>query len=173
MNTTTHPTEPPQLFEGLRSDEDCVSRLDHLWPLADCHPHYPCGTATAVELLRANGNDVTAELIEAWATRGMIPSVQQRDGCFAWGPRDIYAAVTSADLWRRWLPCAKHVHRMSAVELAELQANAAGSTAFSDLAVFDCCAYVELLARTADPDVRRTLATALKTRLRQLEVLDK
>ena len=42
----------------------------------------------------------------------------------------------------------------------------------ADLATFDVNAFVEIISRCNDPAVRSTFATALKSKLRQLGVLD-
>jgi len=175
MHTHTPPTDTPVLFAGLKDDADCAERLAPMWNAADIHSGYPASTDTVVELLRAGGGfDVSVELLEEWARRGMVPGCRLRSGRFAWTPVNIVTAAIQADCWRRFIPLdPRHVHRLTAVELAEAMAQAEGSTAFTDLDVFDCNAFVEILARCSDHDMRSTFAVALKTKLRALGVLDK
>jgi len=128
-----------------------------------------------VDLLRDGGGfDCSIELLENWIRSGMVPDVKMRHGKFAWMASNIVTAMVHCETWRRWIPLdPRHIHKQTAVELAEAEAVAAGSTAFEDLDVFDCNAFVHILAGCNDPNVRCTFAVALKTKLRNLGVLDK
>lgn len=165
----------PDMTEALGDQAACAEKLRPLWIAADTHPHYPATTAAVVELLRCGaGLDVSAELLENWIRSGMVPSVRFWAGQFAWTPQNILCAAVQADTWRRWIPLdSRHLHKLTAVELAEAQAAAAGTTAFTDLDTFDVNAFVEILSRCHDENMRHTFATALKTKLRALGVLDK
>ena len=169
MSTTTH----PDMNQALGDEDRCAERLAPLWRAADAFPHYPCTTPDVVELLRAGGKfDCSHELLEGWCRSGMIVEVRLRSSQFAWSAQNILTALVQLDTWRRWLLCPEHISKMTAVEIEEARAAAAGTTAFTDLATFDCCAFVEILSRCNDPAVRATFAVALKTKLRQLGVLD-
>jgi hypothetical protein len=61
----------------------------------------------------------------------------------------------------------KHLHKMTAVELAEMQASEEGTTAFTDLDVFDLPAFLVMIERSDDSKLRHVLVTALKTKLEQ------
>jgi hypothetical protein len=168
-------TDVTNLSQVLGSDTDCAARLSAMWEAADIHPHYPATTATVTELLRSGGGfDVTEQLLEDWARRGMVPDVVVRSSRYAWSPTNILTAAVQCDTWRRFIPLdPKHIHKLTGVELAEAQARAAGETAFDDLEMFDVNAFVQILARCDDRQVRETFAVALQTKLRSLGVLDK
>ena len=173
MNTT--PTiAATDISEALGSEESCIDRLAPIWRAADVLPFYPVPTETVVELLRSGGGyDVSIELLEGWIRSGMVPEVRLRSSQFAWSATNIVVAMIQADTWRRWIALdPRHIHKLTAVEIEESRASAAGTTTFTDLATFDCCAFVEILSRCNDPAVRATFAVALKTKLRQLGVLD-
>lgn len=165
----------PDMTEALGSELDCVAKLRPLWLACDVHPHFPTTTATAVELLRVGaGLDVTLGLLEGWIRSGMIPDVKMRSGRFAWSAANIVVAATQADCWRRWIfNDQRHLHKLTSIELAEGLAQAAGSTAFSDIGTFDVNAFVEILVRCDDAEMRRTFGVALKTKLRLAGALDK
>ena len=174
MNTT--PTiAATDISEALGSEESCIDRLAPIWRAADTFPHYPCETSDVVELLRQGaGLDVSAELLEGWIRSGMVSDCKLRQGQFAWTATNILTAMIQADTWRRWIALdPRHLSKLTAIELAEAQANAAGSTIFDDLKTFDTNAFIEVLSRCIDANVRATFAVALKTKLRQLGVLDK
>ena len=173
MSTAT--SDQPNMTAALGDESQCAERLRPMWNAADKHSHYPAATADVVELLRAGGGfDVSIELLEGWCRSGMVPDCKLRAGQFAWMPQNILTAAVQADTWRRWIPLdPKHIHKLTAVELAEAQANAAGETAFTDADTFDVNAFVEILARCDNHDLRQTFAVALKTKLRRLGVLDK
>ena len=169
MNTT--PTSDAPDMTAVLGDEDrCAERLAPIWRAADVLPFYPVPTATVVELLRAGaGLDVSVELLEGWIRSGMVPDCKLRQGRFAWTATNILTAAIQADTWRRWIALdPRHLSKLTAVELAESQANAAGSTVFSDLGTFDVNAFIQVLSRCNDPDVRHTFAVALKSKLRSV-----
>ena len=170
MSTTTH----PDMNQALGDEDRCAERLAPLWRAADAFPHYPCTTPDVVELLRSGGGyDVSVELLEGWCRSGMVPDCKLRQGRFAWTATNILTAAIQADTWRRWVALdPRHIHKLTAVEIEEARAAAAGTTTFTDLATFDCCAFVEIISRCGDAAVRSTFAVALKTKLRQLGVLD-
>ena len=171
MTTTI---DAPNLNKTIGTADNCCDKITHLWREADVHEHYPASTGTVVELLRSGGGfDASIELLENWCRSGMVPGILIRDGRFGWTAQHILAAAIHCDTWRRWIPCdVRHVHKMSAVELEEAHAVAEGTTCFTDLQTFDLVAFIEILARCNDPDMRGTFAVALKTKLRQLGVLD-
>lgn len=171
MTTAT----PPDMNAVLGNEEACADRLSDLWRATDSLAFYPCSTSDVVELLRVGGGfDVSPELLEGWIRSGMVPSVRLRSSQFAWSAQNILTAMIQADTWRRWIPLdPRHLSKLTAIELAEAQANAAGSSVFSDLGTFDVNAFIEVLSRCGDANVRATFGIALKTKLRQLGVLDK
>ncbi len=171
MTTTTH----PDMNQALGNEDACIERLAPVWKAADVLPFYPCSTENVVELLRQGGGfDVSAELLESWCRSGMVCDCKLRQGQFAWTAQNILTAMIQADTWRRWIALdPRHLSKLTAVELAEAQANAAGSSVFSDLGTFDVNAFIEVLSRCGDANVRATFGIALKTKLRSLGVLDK
>ena len=169
MNTT--PTSDAPDMTAVLGDEDrCAERLAPIWRAADVLPFYPVPTATVVELLRSGGGlDVSEELLEGWCRSGMVPDCKLRQGRFAWTATNILTAAVQSETWRRWIALdPRHLSKLTAVELAESQANAAGSTVFSDLGTFDVNAFIQVLSRCNDPDVRHTFAVALKSKLRSV-----
>ena len=171
MTTTTH----PDMNQALGGEDACIERLAPVWKAADVLPFFPVPTENVVELLRQGaGLDVSAELLEGWIRSGMVPEVRLRSSQFAWTATNIVVAMIQADTWRRWIALdPRHLSKLTAIELAEAQANAAGSSVFSDLGTFDVNAFIEVLSRCGDANVRATFGIALKTKLRQLGVLDK
>src|SRR5262249_26123061 len=104
------------------------------------------------------------------------PDVKNRSGQFVLSAQNILAARIHAETWKRWRPMhPKHLHKMTAVELAEQQASEAGTTAFTDLGIFDLPAFLCMVERANDPQLRHVLVTALRTKLRQIdpEILNK
>lgn len=176
MTTATNQpqTTTPDLAQALGDESECMTKLAHMWQQADVLPCYPATTTTVVELLRGNGFDVNADVLENWIRTGMVPGVQIRAGRFAWSAQNILTASIQADTWKRWIPLhPRHIHRMSAVELAEAQAGAVGETAFTDLDTFDVQAFTVMLERCNDPQLRHVLAVGLRSKLKSLGVLDK
>lgn len=167
--------ETPDMTAVLGDDNACLRKLVPYWRAADIHSSYPATTETVVNVLRQGGGfDVSEELLEQWARRGMVPGVKRRGGRFAWMPQNMLCAAIQADTWRRWIPSDKrHIHKMSAVEIEEAKAVAEGTTMFDDMEQFDINAFVEVIVGANDPAIRATFGVAFKTRLRQLGVLDK
>lgn len=169
MNTT--PTiAATDISEALGNEDACIERLAPVWKAADVLPFFPVPTENVVELLRQGaGLDVSAELLESWCRSGMVCDCKLRQGQFAWTAQNILTAMIQADTWRRWIALdPRHLSKLTAVELAEAQANAAGSTVFSDLGTFDVNAFIHVISRCNDPEVRATFATALKSKLRSV-----
>lgn len=175
METTHMTTATPDIDSVLGTEHECLVKLAPLWTAADVLPFYPASTETVVEVMRVGGGyDVTAELLSAQARSGMIPDVRIKQGRLAWSPQNILTAIVQADTWRRWIALdPRHIHKLSAPEIAEAMANATGDTIFTDADNFDTNAFIEMLVNLNDPQMRRTFATALKTRLRKLGALDK
>lgn len=165
----------PDITEVFGDETKCEERLDPLWKLADEIGCYPASTADVVCVLRKGGGfDVSLELLENWVRSGMVPNVSMKAGQWGWSSQNVVVAATHAETWRRWIILApRHIHKLTAMELMEAEANAAGSTAFTDGDTFDVNAFVEVLSRCEDSDMRHAFAVALKTKLRNLGVLDK
>lgn len=165
----------PNINETFGTSDTCEERLDPLWKLADEIPAYPASTSDVVCVLRKGGGfDVSTELLEGWIRSGMVPDVELKSGQFAWNAQNIVVSATHAETWRRFIPMdPRHIHKLTAIELLEAEANAAGSTAFKDTDTFDVNAFVEVLSRCDDSKMRHTFAVAFKTKLRNLGVLDK
>jgi hypothetical protein len=174
--TTTTPAAAPDL-STMPPDDDvtCAASLAERWRAADLPPTYPATSDTVADLLRGCGYDISAELIADWARRGVVPDVPMQAGRRAWGPRHIATAFALCETWRRWQPNhPRHLHKATAVELAEWQAQAiTGRSAFDDLDQFDARALVLMLERVAEPDMRHVIAVALLSKLRALGVDDK
>lgn len=172
---TSVKSDTPDMTEALGDQESCADKLAGMWKAADQLPGYPVKTDDVVFLLRTGGGyDVSAELLEGWIRSGMVPDVATPCGQFAWNAQNILCAATHSDIWRRFIPMdPRHIYKLTAIELTEAVANAAGSTAFTDLETFDVNAFIEVLQRCEITEMRQTFAVALKTKLRRLGVLDK
>ncbi|MEX1231135.1 MAG: hypothetical protein WEB58_12895, partial [Planctomycetaceae bacterium] len=82
-------------------------------------------------------------------------------------------AAIHVDTWRMFVPLhPRHLHRLSALELAEQQAAAAGGSVFTDADVFSTRAFLQMIDGAVDAGLRHTLVVALRTRLDRLGVLD-
>ena len=165
----------PNMDAIVGDAETCETKLDPLWKLADEIGCYSASTSDVVCVLRKGGGyDVSVELLENWIRSGMVPNVSMKSGQWGWSSQNVVVAATHAETWRRWITLdPRHIHKLTAMELMEADANAAGSTAFTDGDTFDCNAFVQVLSRCNDEDLRHTFAVALKTKLRGLGVLDR
>lgn len=173
------PTTQPNAAEALAlaTDDEGASaqKLAHLWTEADALTHYPTTTETAVELLRSGGGyDASVELLEGWIRKKMIVGVSIRNGRFAWHARHILAAMIHLDAWRRFLPLdSRHIHKLSGIEVAEMQAGMTGESAFVDADKFDCQAFTVMLERCNDPQIRHAICVGFRSKLKALGVLDR
>lgn len=166
METTQMQTDETTLE---LSEEECAARVAPLWNSADAHSHYPADTSDVCEVLRSGGGfDVTAELLETWARSKQVGQVAVRNSKFAWSPSNMLRAASLANSSRRWIPLhAKHIHKMTAPELAEAQAAEVGATIFTDLDSVDFRSLVGVIQNTNEPELRAVLCTALQTKLKQ------
>lgn len=165
MSTTE--AQSPKLISDL-SEADCVARLASLWTAADVHSHYPCDSSTVVEVLRNGGAyDVSLELIESWARSKSVGHVPIRAGKFDWYPSNMLACAALANASRRWLLDGRHIPKMTAAELAELQARAVGESLFTELDEVDLQSLIGVISNTDDRDLRSTLCLGLLAKLRK------
>jgi len=167
--------QTPDLEKVLGDDASCAQQLCSVWTAADIHPHYPASSETVSELLRSGaGFDASPDHLTQWAAKGIVGEIRPRGDGYAWGPRNILAAAVHCNAWRRFIPMdARHMHRLSAAELAEAQAIAAGAgTAFTDIDQFDCGQMVQMVERCEDPQIRHMLAIGLRAKLRKLGVIN-
>ncbi|MFN0199328.1 MAG: hypothetical protein ACKVT0_21470 [Planctomycetaceae bacterium] len=175
MTATTNQSQvdTPNLTETIGDESTCILKLAAMWQAADILPAYPATTETVVELLRANGFDASIGILENWIRSGMVPGVQIRAGRFHWSAQNILTASIHCNTWKRWIPLhPKHIHKMSAIELAEAQAGKVGETAFTDLDTFDVQAFTVMIERCDDHQLRHVLAVGLRSKLKALGVLD-
>lgn len=177
MTEATDILEAPDMEAVLENEQRCAERIAFLWREADVLPGYPATTETASELLRVGGGyDAPASLLEQWARDKKVEGILIRGGRFSWTSRAILCAMILLDAWRRFLPMdRRHLHKLTAAELVEMQARVSGESGFSDLDAFDVNAVIEILARCNDENMRRVFAVALKAKLRQIdaEILNK
>lgn len=154
------------------SENECAQRLAPMWTRGDIIPFWPAATADVVELLRAGGGfDVTAELLETWARSKQVGLVKIHAGQFSWVPSNVLRASALCESSRRWIPMhSAHVHKMTAAELAELQAAAVGETIFTDLDSVDLRSLVGVISNTNEPGLRSLLCVALTTKLKKAGV---
>lgn len=176
MPATKEMIDTPKLVDAIGSQPECMARVQPLFSAADVPFHTDATTAEVSEVFRYAGYDASVEVLENWIRSGMVPGVQLKGGRFAWTPKDIVVALVHCDTWRRFIPLhPAHIHKQSATELAEQMASKEGGTAFTDLEVFDVQAFLVMLERSTDANMRNVLATALRTKLRQIDprILDK
>lgn len=157
---------------GDLSEADCIARLAGMFVDADVHQHWPMGSDEVAEVLRSGGKyDVTQDLLESWARSQSVGRVDIRSGKFAWSPGNMLAAAGLANASRLWLLDSKHVAKMTAPELAELQARAVGESLFTDLADVDLRSLIGVISNTNDPESRSILCVGLIAKLRHDKVI--
>lgn len=160
-------TETPQTQVGDLSEAECAARLAGMFNDADVHQHWPLQTDEVTEVLRSGGKyDVSQELLESWARSQSVGRVEIRGGKFSWSPANVLAAAALANASRLWLLDSKHIAKMTAVEMAELQARAIGESVFNDLADVDLRSLIGVISNTSDPENRSILCTGLIAKLR-------
>lgn len=162
-----------EMLAASVGSDSAVELLSPLWESADMLPHYPASTETVAELLSAGGGyDVSAELLTGWAKRGTIPDVTFRGSRYQWGALQIELCRRYCETFKFYRPLdRRHLHKLSAVELAEMQANQAGKTSFADLDAIDTRSLVTMMELSGDPSVRNYFAVALLAKLRRAGVL--
>lgn len=149
------------------TEADCKEILSGMFQAADVHPNWPASTKEVAEVLRSGGAyDVSVVLLESMARSASVGSVPIRAGKFAWTPGNVLAAAGLANASRLWLLDSKHIAKMTAVELAELQARAVGESVFSDLDDVDIQTLVGVISNTEDRELRSTLCCGLVAKLR-------
>ena len=106
------------------SAEECLAKNRQFCRAADVHPAWPMTTETVVEVLRSGaGYDVSVAWLHSLVARGWLGQMHRRSGGFAWSPEHILQAAQQAEYFRRWVPMdERHMHKMSASELADAQA---------------------------------------------------
>ena len=151
------------------SESECADRLAPMWTRGDIIPCWPATTADVVELLRAGGGfDVTPELLDTWARSQQVGLVKIHGGRFSWQPSNVLRACALCDASRRWIPMhPQHVSKVSAAELAELQAAAVGQSIFTDMDTVDFRSLIGVIANTNDAGLRNVLCVALRSKLKQ------
>lgn len=162
-----------QIDELNLSETECASRLSQMWVAGDIIPFWPARTMDVCELLRSGGGfDVSCEWLETCARSGQVGLVKIQSGVFTWAPSNVLRAAALCNASRRWIPMhSEHVHKMTAPELAEIQAAAVGETIFSDLDSVDLRSLLGVIASTNDPGLRSLLCTALGTKLKKAGVV--
>ena len=150
-------------------ESECAERLASMWVAGDIIPFWPAATADVVELLRAGGGfDVNQEWLETCARSQQVGLVRIHGGKFSWAPSNVLRASALCNASRRWIPMhPAHVHKMTAPELAELQAAAVGQTIFSDIDSVDVRSLIGVISNTNDPGLRSVLCVALQTKLKK------
>ena len=162
--------------EQFTSEAACAAHLAGLWSQADMPCHWPCHADEAVQLLRGAGYDCTIGLLESWCRSGQIGSPKVRASRFELLPTHVFAAIGLCEVTRRWITTdGRHIHKLTAVELAEAQARAIGESVFEDSDQVDCQSLLGVISgrNGQDPEFRALLCTALASKLRTLGVLDR
>ena len=160
----------------LTSEEACAQHLAGMWSQADILCHWPCHADEAVELMRGAGYDCNIKLLESWCRSGQIGTPKVRASRFELNPTNVFAAIGLCEVSRRWIANdGRHIHKMTAIELAEQQAQALGESVFQDSDQVDCKSLIGVLAgrNGQDPEFRSMICVALATKLRTLGVLDR
>lgn len=172
--TTAAENQTPNLTEVLGDEATCTAKLRQLFRNADMHPMFPMTSAEVSELLRENGYAASVEVLEDFCRRGLVPDCRIRQGQFAWSAQNALTAAIHCDTWRMFIPLhPRCLHRLTALELAEMQAALEGGSVFTDADTFTVRAMVQMLDSNANEELRHVIAVALKSRLDKLGVLDK
>ena len=158
---------------GDLTESECGTRLAGMFRDADVQMRFPIHSDEAAEVLRSGGAfDVTTELIESWARSAAVGRVNVRCGRFQWSAGNVLAAAALANAARRWLLDSRHIAKMNAIELAELQARAVGESVFCDLDDVDIRTLIGVIAGSEHAEQRSTLCLGLVAKLRHDKVLD-
>ncbi len=157
-----------QTTVGDLTEAECSARLAGMFQDADVHQQWPMDSAEVSEVLRSGGAyDVNVGLLDSWARSKSVGCVKIRSGKFSWTPGNMLAAAALANASRRWLLDSKHVAKMTACELADLQARHVGESLFTDLEEVDIQTLIGVIAGSDDKDLRSTLCLGLVAKLRK------
>ena len=157
---------------GDLSELECCSRLASMFSAADVHAHWPMDAREVCEVLRAGGAyDVSVDLLDSWARSESVGRVGIHSGRFSWTPGAMLAAAGLANASRLWLLDAKHISKMSAAELADLQCRQIGESLFTDLDDVDARSLIGVISSCNDPEQRSVLCLGLVAKLRKDSVI--
>jgi hypothetical protein len=157
---------------GDLNELECSARLASTCQDADVHPIFPMDTAEVVEVLRSGGAyDVTTVLLDSWARSQSVGRVSVHSGKFSWSAGNILAAAGLANASRLWLLDAKHISKMSAAELADLQCRRIGESLFTDLDDCDIRSLIGVISGCNDSEQRSVLCLGLTAKLRKDSVI--
>ena len=157
---------------GDLSELECCSRLASMFSAADVHAHWPMDAREVCEVLRAGGAyDVSVDLLDSWARSESVGRVGIHSGRFSWTPGAMLAAAGLANASRLWLLDAKHISKMSAAELADLQCRQIGESLFTDLDDVDVRSLIGVISSCNDPEQRSVLCLGLVAKLRKDSVI--
>ncbi len=153
---------------GDLNELECSARLASMCRDADVLPIFPMDTEEAFEVLRSGGAyDVSASLLDSWARSESVGRVGIHSGKFSWSAGNILAAAGLANASRLWLLDAKHISKMSAAELADLQCRQIGESLFSDLDDVDIRSLIGVISGCNDSEQRSVLCLGLTAKLRK------
>lgn len=161
-----------QTTVGDLTESECGTRLAGMFRAADVQMRFPIHSDEAAEVLRNGGAyDVSLELLESWARSASVGRVDVRSGRFQWSAGNVLAAAALANAARRWILDSKHIAKMNAIELAELQARAVGESVFCDLDDVDIQTLIGVIAGSDHAEQRSTLCLGLVAKLRHDKVM--
>jgi hypothetical protein len=168
MEEAVRQTEPQTTWDAYTVT--CVGLLAPMWRIAGIHEHYPCSSATVVELLVKNEFDISHDLLTQYLTDRVVPSPENIGGNLSWDASKIWLLVKALDFRRRWKKFS-YIHRAKRSEYEKLQELAElneYSTCFADLDLWDIGALLGLLHEPGcDLGARQAIANALKQKLQQ------
>lgn len=138
-----------------------------MWEAAALKAEYPATTQVVSKLLRAGGGfDCSQDLLDGWARTHSVDDVTVGSRGFLWSPQNILQVAGLLNASRRWLLSSRNVHKMTGMELAELQARQVGQTVFDEIEEVSCRTLLGLISNpNTDPEIRAILCLALETKL--------
>ncbi|MGE0376018.1 MAG: hypothetical protein AB7I48_20945 [Planctomycetaceae bacterium] len=161
------PDEQPTL-DIAALEEQAAAHLESLWTRAGLAipEAYPVAMRTVVELMQASGYRVDPDFVCALVAQGRL-RIETSDDQHEWSAANVCCLIMECDARRRWLLHPDHLAKLTALEVRQLEAEAAGlETCFSDTQTVDTEAMLLLLETADRQDVRHTIRVALMARLR-------
>jgi hypothetical protein len=167
-------TNAADVLPALGSESECASRFEEACQRAGIPCEFPMTTEIGAAVLRDGlFYDLDAAWLRNLASSGGVTAVE-RGGRFLWSAQALSHAGCMAELYRRFQLHPAHAHKLHAVEVLQLQAEAAGELSiFDDIEHVACRDLLVMISQSNDPNVRTTLAVGLAAKLRQLGVSEK
>ncbi|MGD9854388.1 MAG: hypothetical protein AB7U20_05490 [Planctomycetaceae bacterium] len=161
------PDEQPTL-DIAALEEQAAAHLESLWHRAGLTipEEYPVAMRAVVELMQASGYRVDPDFVCALIAQGRL-RMEKSDDQHVWSAANVCCLIMECEARRRWLLHPDHLAKLTALEVRQLEAEAAGlETCFGDTEKMDTESMLLLLEDVGDRAVRHTIRVALMARLR-------